>query len=51
MTIEPDLEETTDGLIPDRNGFVAWTVDLAPYGHRTLEFTCRLKKHKGVRGL
>lgn len=43
--------ETTDRAQPDDNGFVDWTVRLAPFGHGSVVLRYDIKKHGDTRGL
>ncbi|HWN72016.1 MAG TPA: DUF4139 domain-containing protein, partial [Haliangium sp.] len=44
-------DETTDRVRPDDDGFLAWTVTLAPFGHGSVTLRYDVKKHDDVRGL
>lgn len=44
-------KETTDRAQPDDNGFVDWTVRLAPFGHGSVMLRYDIKKHGETRGL
>jgi uncharacterized protein (TIGR02231 family) len=51
VVVEPDPKETTDGRAPNPDGFLEWTVDLAPHQHKALMLRYTLKKHDDVKGL
>jgi uncharacterized protein (TIGR02231 family) len=44
-------DETTSRARPDADGFLAWTVALAPFGHGSVTLRYDVKKHDDVRGL
>jgi uncharacterized protein (TIGR02231 family) len=44
-------EDTTSRARPDGDGFLAWTVTLAPFGHGSVTLRYDVKKHDDVRGL
>ena len=51
VKIELDSKATTGGVEPDANGFVHWTVKLAPFGHDKVELGYVLRKHEDVVGI
>lgn len=44
-------DDTTSHARPDADGFLAWTVTLAPFGHGSVTLRYDVKKHDDVRGL
>ncbi len=48
VKIELQKDVTTGQKTPDEHGFVTWDVDLASYGHHTLELGYIFKKHEDV---
>jgi uncharacterized protein (TIGR02231 family) len=44
-------DESTGRVRPDDDGFLAWTVTLAPFGHGSVTLRYDVKKHDDVRGL
>ena len=51
VEIIPDSKITTDGLSPDTNGFVTWTVELGPRGRHELHLAYAVRRRKEVVGL
>ena len=51
VVVVPDEEETTDGVAPDADGFVKWTVRLPPHQRKALSLKYTLKKHQDVKGI
>src|SRR5690606_7840419 len=51
VKIEVDPARVTDRARPDQNGFLRWTVELEPHGHRQLDAVYVLRSHEDVVGL
>lgn len=51
VKVEPDAAHTTDGTMPDADGFVSWSVTLEPFGTTHVQLRYTLKVHKDVVGL
>jgi uncharacterized protein (TIGR02231 family) len=43
--------ETSEGVRPDENGFVSWSVSLPPNGQKSLALSYKLSKHHEVEGI
>jgi uncharacterized protein (TIGR02231 family) len=46
-----DAKNTTEQKTPDVNGFVNWSVTLAPFGHAAVNMRYTVKRHKDVMGI
>jgi uncharacterized protein (TIGR02231 family) len=51
VEITVDSEKTTESKAPDENGFLTWSVRLAPFGRQTLRLVYSVKRRKDVEGL
>lgn len=51
VEIEVDAQKTSEGKLPDQDGFVRWTVTLPPHGHQKLQLAYTVSKKEGVRGI
>ena len=51
VEIEVDAEKTSEGKLPDQDGFVRWNVTLPPHGHLKLKLAYTVSKKEGVRGI
>lgn len=48
VKVEPEAKNTTHGLLPDRDGFVRWTVSLAANENSKIKLHYRMKRHRDV---
>lgn len=48
VQIAVDAKKTSDGAASDADGFVRWTVELAPFGTKQIELLYTVKHHKDV---
>ena len=48
VKIEPDAKDTTHGLLPDRDGFVRWTMTVPPNENALVKLHYKLKRHRDV---
>jgi uncharacterized protein (TIGR02231 family) len=51
VRVSVDSERVTGGRRPDENGFLRWSVSLAPFGHEELELVWELRRHEDVVGV
>jgi uncharacterized protein (TIGR02231 family) len=51
VEIELDPKTTTAPAKPDPDGFLRWTLDLAPFGHDQLTLAYELRKHSDITGI
>jgi uncharacterized protein (TIGR02231 family) len=51
VVVKPDPGETTGGVTPDRDGFLEWTLRLAPFSHESVSLKYTLEKHQDVAGI
>jgi len=51
VVVKPDPAETTGGLNPDGDGFLEWTLRLAPFSHESVRLKYTLEKHQDVSGI
>jgi uncharacterized protein (TIGR02231 family) len=51
VRIEIDVDETTGGILADKNGLVTWQLTLQPCGHERIALRYVLKKHEDVVGI
>lgn len=50
VKIEVDSDKTTGGHNADENGFVEWTMDIAPLGQVKIDLCYAIRKHDDVQG-
>ena len=48
VQVVPEPKETTQGTLPDRDGFVRWTLTVRPDGHEEVRLGYRLRRHRDV---
>jgi uncharacterized protein (TIGR02231 family) len=48
VQILPEAKDTTFGLLPDRDGFLRWTLTVPPDENATVKLRYKLKRHRDV---
>lgn len=49
--VEIDLKRSSPATKPDKDGFLEWSVEVAPYAHESVSLRYTLKRHSDVSGV